>query len=173
VVGVDNLDSSTLPRSKVGHPLQRIDPAPLGEGVQAHRQYLHCPHQVEPRWLGWLRRFAHSRNIPSNYGHALLRLGILCVGLCEGYVGHHIIWWGYRCTTPPCLLLWPSVITWQRRDPTERWHNIGLCTTRLCGGGSLLYDSSSFIFLHRDKESLFQPIFPPLDEKPKPCIRKG
>jgi hypothetical protein len=58
VVGVDNLDGSTLARSKVGHPLQRIDPAPLGEGVQAHRQYLHCPHQVEPCWLGWLRRFA-------------------------------------------------------------------------------------------------------------------
>jgi hypothetical protein len=41
----------------VGHPLQRIDPAPLDEGVQSHRQYLHCPHQVEPRWLRWLRRF--------------------------------------------------------------------------------------------------------------------
>jgi hypothetical protein len=114
-----------------------------------------------------------SRSIPSNYGHALLWLGILCVGLRVGYVGHHIIWWGYRCTTPPCLLLWPSVITWRSRDPTERWHNIGLCTTRLCGGGSLLYDSSSFIFLRRDKESLFQPIFPTLNEKPKPCIRKG
>jgi hypothetical protein len=43
----------------------------------------------------------------------------------------------------------------------------------LAGGGSLLYDSSSFIFLRWDKESLFQPIFPPLDEKPKPRIRKG
>jgi hypothetical protein len=41
-----------------------------------------------------------SCNIPSNYGHALLWLGILCVGLCEVSVGHHIIWWGYRCTTP-------------------------------------------------------------------------
>jgi hypothetical protein len=20
---------------------------------------LHCPHQVEPRWFGWLRRFAY------------------------------------------------------------------------------------------------------------------
>jgi hypothetical protein len=58
VVCVDNLDSITLARSKVGHPLQRIDPAPLGEGVQAHRQYLHCPHQVEPHWPGWLRHFA-------------------------------------------------------------------------------------------------------------------
>jgi hypothetical protein len=28
-------------------------------------------------------------------------LSILCVGIHEGYVGHHIIWWGYRCTTPP------------------------------------------------------------------------
>jgi hypothetical protein len=54
VVGVDNLGSCTLARSRVGHPLQRIDPAALGEGVQAHRQYLHCPHQVEPRWFGWL-----------------------------------------------------------------------------------------------------------------------
>jgi hypothetical protein len=45
-----------------------------------------------------------SCNIPSNYGHALLWLGILCIGLREGYVGHHIIWWGYRCTTPPPML---------------------------------------------------------------------
>jgi hypothetical protein len=74
---------------------------------------------------------------------------------------------------PPCLLLWPSVITWQSRNPAERWCNIGLCTTRLSGGGSLFYDSSSFIFPCRDKESLFQPIFPPFDEKPKTCIRKG
>jgi hypothetical protein len=41
-----------------------------------------------------------SRNIPSNYSHALLWLGILCVGLREGYVEHHIILWGHRCTTP-------------------------------------------------------------------------
>jgi hypothetical protein len=36
VVGVANLDSSTLAHSMVGHLLQRIDPAPVGEGVQAH-----------------------------------------------------------------------------------------------------------------------------------------
>jgi hypothetical protein len=52
VVGVYNLGSCTLDRSRVGHPLQRIDPAVLGEGAQAHTQYLHCPHQVEPRWIG-------------------------------------------------------------------------------------------------------------------------
>jgi hypothetical protein len=55
---------------------------------------------------------------------------------------------------PPCLHLWPSVITWQSRDPAERWHIVGLCTTHLRGGGSLLYNSSSFIFLRRNKESL-------------------
>jgi hypothetical protein len=60
VVGVDNLGSCILARSRAGHPLQRIDLAILGEGAQAHRQYLHCPHQVEPRWIGWLRRFACS-----------------------------------------------------------------------------------------------------------------
>jgi hypothetical protein len=54
VVGVDNLGSFTLARSSVGHPLQRIDPGALGAGAQAHRQYLHCPHQVEPRWFGWM-----------------------------------------------------------------------------------------------------------------------
>jgi hypothetical protein len=52
VVGVDNLGSCTLARSRVGHPLQRIDMAALGEGAQAHMQYLHCPHQVESRWIG-------------------------------------------------------------------------------------------------------------------------
>jgi hypothetical protein len=113
-----------------------------------------------------------SCSVPSNYGHALLWLGMMCVGLREVSVGHHIIWWGYRCTTPPCLLLWPSVITWRRRDPAE-WLHIRLCSTRLCGGCSLIYDSSSFVLPCRDKESLFQPIFSPFGEKPKPLIVKG
>jgi hypothetical protein len=47
---------------------------------------------------------------------------------------------------PPCLHLWPSVITWRSRDPAERWHNIGLCTALLRGRRSLLYNSSPFIF---------------------------
>jgi hypothetical protein len=42
----------------------------------------------------------------------------------------------------PCLHLWPSIITWRSRNPAKRWYIVGLCTTRLCGGGSLLYDSS-------------------------------
>jgi hypothetical protein len=38
-----------------------------------------------------------SRSIPSNYGHALLWLGVLymCIGLRKGHVGHHIILWGH------------------------------------------------------------------------------
>jgi hypothetical protein len=59
VVGIGNLGSCTLAHSRFGHPLQRIDPAVLGEDAQAHRQYLHCLHQVKPRWIGWLRRFAY------------------------------------------------------------------------------------------------------------------
>jgi hypothetical protein len=39
---------------------------------------------------------------------------------------------------PPCLHLWPSVITWWSRDSSEWWHIVWLCTTRLRGGGSLL-----------------------------------
>jgi hypothetical protein len=74
---------------------------------------------------------------------------------------------------PPCLHLWPSVITWRSRDPAEWWHIVRLCTTHLRGGRSLLYNSSSFIFLRRDKESHLQLIFLPLNEKPKPCVRKG
>jgi hypothetical protein len=52
VVGIDGLGSCTLARSRFGHPLQRIDLVVLGEDAQAHRQYLHCLHQVEPRWIG-------------------------------------------------------------------------------------------------------------------------
>jgi hypothetical protein len=48
VVGIDGLGSCTLALSRFGHPLQRIDPAALGENAQANRQYLHCLHQVEP-----------------------------------------------------------------------------------------------------------------------------
>jgi hypothetical protein len=74
---------------------------------------------------------------------------------------------------PTCLHLWPSVITSRSGDPAEWWHIVRLCTTCLCGGRSLLYNSSSFIFLCRDKESLLQPILIPLNEKPKPCVWKG
>jgi hypothetical protein len=41
-----------------------------------------------------------SCSIPSNNGHALLWLGMMSVGLREVSVGHNIILWGYRCTTP-------------------------------------------------------------------------
>jgi hypothetical protein len=61
---------------------------------------LHCPHKVELRWFGWLRHFAYFSQHTLQLCHALLWLGILCIGLREGYVGHYIIWWGYRCTTP-------------------------------------------------------------------------
>jgi hypothetical protein len=54
VVGIGDLGSCTLAHSRFGHPHQRIDLAALGEDAQAHRQYLHCLHQVEPRWIGWL-----------------------------------------------------------------------------------------------------------------------
>jgi hypothetical protein len=114
-----------------------------------------------------------SRNIPSNYGHALLWLGVLCVGLRKGYVGHHIILWGHRCTTPPWLHLWPSIITWQSMNSSKWWHIAWLCTARLCGGGSLLYNNSSFIFLRWEKESLLQPIFLPLNEKPKSWVQNA
>jgi hypothetical protein len=69
---------------------------------------------------------------------------------------------------PPCLHLWPSVITWRSRDPAKWWYIVRLCTTRLRGGRYLLYNSSSFIFLRQDKEFLLQPILLPLNEKPKP-----
>jgi hypothetical protein len=58
VVGTDDIGGCTLAHCRFGHPLQRIDPSALGEGAQAHRKYLHCPHPVDPRWIGWLRRFA-------------------------------------------------------------------------------------------------------------------
>jgi hypothetical protein len=54
VVGIDDLGSCTLAQGRFGHHLQRIDPALLGEGNQAHRQYLHCPHLIELCWIGWL-----------------------------------------------------------------------------------------------------------------------
>jgi hypothetical protein len=59
VVGIDNLGNCTLAHNRFGHPLQQIDPAVLGEGAQAHRQYLHCPHLIESCWIGWLQRFAY------------------------------------------------------------------------------------------------------------------
>jgi DNA-directed RNA polymerase alpha subunit len=45
VVRVDDLDNNTLAHNTIGHSLRRI----LGEGVQAHRQYLHCLRRVELR----------------------------------------------------------------------------------------------------------------------------
>jgi hypothetical protein len=92
-----------------------------------------------------------SHSLPSNYGHALLWLAVLCIGLRKGYVGHNIISWGHGWTTPPCLHRWPSVRIWRSRYSPEWWHIVWLCTARLRGGISLLYNSSSFIFLRRDK----------------------
>jgi hypothetical protein len=37
--------------------LIRIYPAVQGQGAQAHMQYLHCPHLIEPHWIRWLRVF--------------------------------------------------------------------------------------------------------------------
>jgi hypothetical protein len=46
-----------------------------------------------------------SHSIPSNYSHALLWLGVLCIGLRKGYVGHHIILWGAWLDHSPMLAL--------------------------------------------------------------------
>jgi hypothetical protein len=120
VVDIDNLDGCTLAHSKIGHPLQQIDPAVLREGAQAHRQYLHCLHLTEPRWIGWLQCFTFATYLPIMA--TLLWLRKVCIGLCKGYVGHHIILWGHGCTIPPFLHWWSSVITWQCRNSSIRWH---------------------------------------------------
>jgi hypothetical protein len=133
---------------------------------------LHCPHLIEPRRLDGCNVLHVSRSISSNYGHTLLWLGVLCIGLRKGYVGHHIILWGHGCTTPPCLHWWPSVITWRCRNSSVRWHIVLLCTFLLCRGGSFFYNYSSFILPCRHKESFLQPIFYPLNEESKSWIRK-
>jgi hypothetical protein len=134
---------------------------------------LHCTHQVEPRWIGWLRRFACFSQHTLQLWPCFVEVGDIVRRAPRRlrWTPHNLV--GVPVHHPPCLRLWPSIITWRSRYPAEWWYIVRLCTTRLCGGGSLLYDSSSFIFLCRDKESLFQPIFPPLNEKPKPCVRKG
>jgi hypothetical protein len=58
VVDIDSLGCCTLAHNRIVPLLQQIDPAILGEGTQAHRQYLHFPHLIEPHWIEWLRRFA-------------------------------------------------------------------------------------------------------------------
>jgi hypothetical protein len=46
-----------------------------------------------------------SCSISSDYGHALLWLGVLCIGLSKGYVGHDIILWGAWLHHSPMLAL--------------------------------------------------------------------
>jgi hypothetical protein len=58
----------------------------------------------------------------------------MCIRLCKGCVGHHKIWWGHGCTTPPCLHWCTTVVTWRHRNSSIWWHIILLCTFFLCRG---------------------------------------
>jgi hypothetical protein len=74
-------------------------------------------------------------------------MATLCCGWgrCACYVGHHKIWWGYGCTTPPCLHWYTTVVTWRCWNSSKWWH-IMLCTFFLCRGRTFSCNPSSFIF---------------------------
>jgi hypothetical protein len=75
VVGIGGLGSCTLARSRFEHLLQRIVPAALGEGVQAGDICIALT-KLSRVGLDGCDVLHISRNIPTNYGHALLSLGI-------------------------------------------------------------------------------------------------
>jgi hypothetical protein len=70
----------------------------------------------------------------------------MCIWLCKGYVGHRKIWWGYGCTTPPCLHWYTTLVIWRRRNSSKWWHIILLRTSFLGRGRTFSYNPSSFIF---------------------------
>jgi hypothetical protein len=129
-------------------------PTVLGEGVQAHNRCLHFLHPFGLHWFGWLRYLHLSCSISSNGGHIMLWLRKVCIWLRKGYVGHHKIWWGYGCTTPPCLHWYITVVSRRRLNSSKWWHIILLCTSFLGCGRTFSYNPSSFIFfLRRHKKS--------------------
>jgi hypothetical protein len=84
----------------------------------------------------------------------LLWLRKMCIWLRKGYVGHHKIWWGHGCTTPPCLHWYITVVTRRRRGSSKWWHIILLRTTFLGRGRTFSYNPSSFIFFFAGQEVL-------------------
>jgi hypothetical protein len=64
----------------------------------------------------------------------LLWLRKMCIWLHKGYIGHHKIWWGHGCTTPPCLHWYTTVATRRRRNSYKWWHIILLRTSSLGRG---------------------------------------
>jgi hypothetical protein len=94
-------------------------------------------------------------SVSSNGGHILLWLRKVCIWLRKGYVGHHKIWWGHGCTTPPCLHWYTTVVTRQRRGSSQWWDIILLCTSFL-GRGRTFSSSSNPLFF----SSLAQEVLP-------------
>jgi hypothetical protein len=55
-------------------------------------------------------------------------------------------WWGYGCTTPPCLHWYTTVVIWRRRNFFKWWHIILLCTFFLGHRRSFSYNPSPLFF---------------------------
>jgi hypothetical protein len=83
----------------------------------------------------------------------LLWLRKVCIWLHKGYVGHRKIWWGYGCTTPPCLYWYTTVVTWRHRNSSKWWHIILLCTSFLGHRRSFSYNPSLLFFFAGTRSS--------------------
>jgi hypothetical protein len=70
----------------------------------------------------------------------------MCKWLRKGYVGHHKIWWGHGCTTPPCLHWYTTVVTRRCRGSSQWWDIIWLCTSFLGRGKTFSYSPSLLFF---------------------------
>jgi hypothetical protein len=55
-------------------------------------------------------------------------------------------WWGYGCTTPPCLPWYTTVVIWRRRNFFKWWRIILLCTFFLGHRRSFSYNPSPLFF---------------------------
>jgi hypothetical protein len=78
----------------------------------------------------------------------------MCKWLRKGYVGHRKIWWGYGCTTPPCLHWYTTVVTRRRRGSSQWWDIILLCTSFFGRGKTFSYNPSLLFFSSPAQEVL-------------------
>jgi hypothetical protein len=96
-------------------------------------------------WLGWLQCFAcFLQRILQWWPHFVVVE--VCIWLRKGYVGHRKNWWGYGCTTPPCLHWYTTVVTWRRRNSSRWCHKILLCTSFLGHRISFSYNPTLLFF---------------------------
>lgn len=135
---------------------------------------LHHLHPFGLHWFGWLQYFAcFLQRILQWWPHfVVVEEGVHMAPQRLRWAPQK--WWGYGCTTPPCLHWYTTVVIWRCRNFSEWWDIILLCTSFLGHRRSFSYNSFLLLFF----SSPAQEVLPltdllPLKKSLNLQIRKG